>query len=145
MSAPSFSFSGRDLVLVQCFSCSIEYAIPNQLYRNALDSRGAHSRNIHCPNGHAWHYIGESEADKQRRRAERAEQQIAARDDEIAALGKRHLSQITRMKKRASAGTCPCCNRTFQNVSTHMKRQHPEFVEEQGTKVVPIKRRRASR
>lgn len=32
----------------------------------------------------------------------------------------------TRLKNRAKAGVCPCCNRTFQNLARHMASQHPD-------------------
>lgn len=47
--------------------------------------------------------------------------------------------QAARIKKRAAAGTCPCCKRTFSNMAEHMKKEHAAFVVETGAKVVPIK------
>jgi hypothetical protein len=62
-------------------------------------------------------------------------QQLAQHDDEIVAKE----PEIKRIKKRAAAGTCPCCQRSFSNMATHMKRQHPDYVKESGANVVPIK------
>jgi 4-hydroxy-3-methylbut-2-en-1-yl diphosphate synthase IspG/GcpE len=31
------------------------------------------------------------------------------------------------LAKRAKAGVCPCCNRTFSNMAEHMKKQHADF------------------
>ena len=134
--ADSFSCQGRALVLVQCCGCSVEYAIPLQLYDNAKKHRGANGKSIYCPNGHSWWYLGETEAQKQRRRAESAEQRLAQRDDEIRDLERAVSAQkgnVTRLKRRAAAGTCPCCQRTFMNVSAHLANKHPEFVEGQRT------------
>jgi hypothetical protein len=36
--------------------------------------------------------------------------------------------------------TMTCCQRTFSNMATHMKRQHPDYVEQQGAKIVPLKK-----
>ena len=36
---------------------------------------------------------------------------------------------LTRQKRRSRAGVCPCCNRTFKQLSRHMKSQHPEYGE----------------
>lgn len=33
----------------------------------------------------------------------------------------------TRLKNRAKAGVCPCCNRTFKQLAAHMKTQHPNW------------------
>lgn len=37
-------------------------------------------------------------------------------------------AQARRLKKRAAAGTCPCCKRSFSNMATHMRKQHPAYV-----------------
>lgn len=36
-------------------------------------------------------------------------------------------------KKRASAGVCPCCNRTVSQMARHMQAKHPDY------NVVPLK------
>lgn len=33
-----------------------------------------------------------------------------------------------RLRKRASAGVCPCCNRTFSQLARHMQTKHPTFI-----------------
>lgn len=140
-----FTIYSRDMVLEQCPTCSVEYAIPRMAYDKAKQSSGPNGRSIYCPNGHSWHYIGETEAEKQRHRADLLAQQIAQRDDEIAGLEKSvsaHKGQITKLKKRASVGVCPCCNRSFRQLSRHMQNKHPAYVEEQGGKVVPMKPRK---
>ena len=60
--------------------------------------------------------------------------------------GDRHAAkgQISKLKKRASAGVCPCCNRSFQNLRRHMGNKHPEFVGEQETVVDVLRGRKAS-
>lgn len=63
----------------------------------------------------------EEERDRARRSAE------FERNSRIAVQG-----HLTRAKKRAAAGTCACCKRTFSNVARHMKTKHPEFVKESG-------------
>jgi len=50
----------------------------------------------------------------------------AERRSHIATRG-----HLTRQKKRAAAGTCPCCKRTFNALSRHIQEQHPEYVEAQ--------------
>ena len=135
----------EDLEQHTCPICGVNYAAPARFfsYRKNLPS-GHNNAGWYCPNGHSLIHA-ESAADKQRRRAERAEQLLAQKDDEIATAEKRVAAakgQITKLQKRASAGTCPCCNRTFQNLATHMKRQHTEFVTERGAKVIPMKRKR---
>lgn len=130
-----------------CPICGVEYAAPARFFewrKNLPSSRK--DRGWYCPNGHSLVHTN-SEADRQRRRAERAEQRLAESADEIRSLENQNRAvkgHVTRLKKRAAAGTCPCCKRTFQNVATHVKRQHPEFLERQGTKVVPMKPKKSA-
>lgn len=91
---------------------------------------------------------GQSEAEKLRLERDRLKQQIAQKNDEIAeawtaaaanaeAIGRaeRRVSaakgQITRLKNRASAGVCPCCNRTFVQLARHMAAKHKGFMAEE--------------
>jgi len=85
----------------------------------------------HCPHcGSRRQFLGDSaeqkikrleqERDAARRRAE------DERNSRIAVQG-----HLTRAKKRAAAGVCACCKRTFSNVERHMKTKHPEFMKEQ--------------
>jgi hypothetical protein len=97
---------------------------------------------ITCPNGHPWVYAaGESDFDKLRRERDRLTQRIAEKDDEIAhqkllreeaeksAAARKGV--ITRLKNRASAGVCPCCNRTVLQMARHMATKHPGFKAEE--------------
>lgn len=134
--ADKFIYQGRSLVFVQCCECNVEYAIPANLNDKALERRGQFGTHVYCPNGHYWFYIGETKAEKERRRAELAEQRIAQRDDEIRDLERAVSAQkgnVTKLKRRAAAGTCPCCQRTFMNVNAHLANKHPEFIAGQRT------------
>jgi hypothetical protein len=100
------------------------------------------NRNWYCPNGHSLIFT-EYAADRLQRELDRTKQQIARVEDEKREAERRAdlaEKREKRLKKRASAGTCPCCQRTFSNMSEHMKHEHPEFVEAEGANVVPIKR-----
>jgi DNA repair exonuclease SbcCD ATPase subunit len=144
---------GYDYINVgPCCQCKTNIVLPKELYEVA--KTGAPKVTFYCPYGHAQVFAkGETEADKLRRERDRLAQQVAQRDDEIKwqkdqrEHSERQLSaargQITKIKKRSSAGTCPCCSRTFANMAEHMKHQHPEFVADGGAKVVPIKRKSA--
>ena len=99
---------------------------------------------------------GESEEDKLRHERDRLQQQLAQKDDAIAyqrqmretaerqAAAKR--GQVTKLKKRAAAGVCPCCNRTFVELQRHMATKHPTFTAEEVAheNVVSIIKARAS-
>lgn len=92
-----------------------------------------------CPHGHEQFFtVGETEADKLRRERDQLKQQAArlieeASDARREADTERRRSaaargQVTKLKKRAAAGVCPCCNRTFQDLARHMAGKHPEFM-----------------
>ena len=123
------------LVEIQCGACGTFHAIPKAMYDAALEDGGYWS----CPNGHRRGY---TEGRKQReavvRERDLLKQRLAQRDDDILDLQRKLHKQenkVTRLKKRAAAGVCPCCNRQFQNLLTHMKTKHADY----GTNVVPIK------
>lgn len=120
-----------DFVMMCCGECGIEFQVPDFFQ----EERKKTGKGWHCPNGHPRVYR-ESDADRFRRERDRALQQIAERDDMLAAKDR----EIKRIKKRAASGTCPCCQRSFGNMALHMKRQHPEYVKETGANVVQLKR-----
>lgn len=133
-----------DLEEKTCPVCYVQYAAPAAMFRLKLERGG----NWYCPNGHSIHFT-ETEADKMRRERDAARQQIARVEDEkrlAVAEAERRATAAERAhrasQKRASAGNCPCCQRTFSNMAEHMKTQHPEFVAAGGANVVPIKRGR---
>lgn len=116
---------------IDCYLCGVPFALTERLYSQRLDD-GA---NFYCPNGHQQHFT-ESTRDKLRKAEERLAEERrrtkAARDlleheERSHAATRGHL---TRHKKRVSAGVCPCCNRTFQQLARHMKTKHPEYVAE---------------
>ncbi len=134
-----------------CCRCKTDIYLPEALYEAAQKST---SITFYCPYGHSQIFAaGETEADKLRRERDRLAQKLAEKDDEIASQRRlreeteRRLSaqkgQVTKLKKRAAAGTCPCCQRTFSNMASHMKNQHPEYVKDTGANVVPLKRESA--
>ena len=119
-----------------CWKCKCEVWLPTPLYKAARHS----SRIVFfCPYGHeAVFSEDETEADKLRRERDRLVQQMAQRDDVISQQGKeleRERAAVralkdgsVRARKRAAAGTCPCCKRTIRQMALHMRTQHPEFV-----------------
>lgn len=110
----------------------------------AQGTRDTYLRNhqtFYCPHGHPQHFVeGKSEAEKlreqldaERRARQRAEQRIAERADEARAAWRTasaYKGQATRLRNRAKAGVCPCCNRSFENLRRHMANKHPAFEAE---------------
>ncbi len=129
---------GRSFARLVCGECGIEHYVPKAFDDNqvALGSKGGWD----CPNGHRRVYR-ESEADVVRRERDLLKQRIAQKDDEIR-FQRQHREaaerqaaarkgQITRLKNRAAAGVCPCCNRSFENLRRHMDHKHPGFKAEE--------------
>lgn len=112
-----------------CCKCKTQYCFTDEFRRVALER--CEQFTFFCPNGHPQHYVrGESEVDKLRRERDRLAQQIAAKNDAIEHERRRVAAvqgQVTRLKNRAKAGLCPCCNRSFQNLARHMTTKHPKF------------------
>lgn len=101
---------------------------------------------FHCVHGHPRHWpAGETEEDRIRRERDRLKQEIARLEEwskmwEATANDQRQRAEherrrangykgrATRITKRAKAGVCPCCNRTFVNMARHMATKHPTFT-----------------
>jgi hypothetical protein len=121
------------LVTTSCW-CGIPLAIPRALYNEMHDS-GKHA---FCPLGHQF-VFGDTWKDKAERekndrliemRRHSATRDLLAAEERSHTATKGHLA---RQRKRAQAGVCPCCNRTFQQLARHMANKHPDFRPENGT------------
>lgn len=118
----------------ECCSCHMIWWMPKSFNQQCLEQKP--TKSFYCPAGHQQHYKGESDLDKERRLRQRAEQQQARLIEEAAEADrerKKAKRALMRHKKRSAAGLCPCCNRTFSNMTRHMKSEHPDY------NVVPLK------
>lgn len=126
-----------DMHLMCCGECGIEFTVPEHFYAERYKT----GKGWCCPNGHN-RVFKESEVDKMRRERDSAIQQRARAEQETAHAEKMRLKaerETKRLKKRAAAGTCPCCNRTVGQMARHMKTKHPDFVAAETTNVVSMK------
>jgi hypothetical protein len=131
-----------ELVERVCPVCGIVYGLPAAFYNARKD--GSSKEGWYCPNGHSLS-ITKSEAaklreqlDEERRQRQRAEQSVAMWQDfekeaRQQAEHERHRANgykghATKITKRAKAGVCPCCNRSFENLRRHMATKHPTFT-----------------
>lgn len=80
-----------ELVTEECFSCHTTFAMPAELRRLALADHGIF---FYCPNGHRQHYLGKTEADKERERRQAAESSVEWYDGRL------------REERRAHEHTC---------------------------------------
>lgn len=120
-----------------CAKCNERFCLEEGTH--AALKKSGHS--FHCPWGHSLSFPrGESEIDKLRRERDRLKQSIAyeqdrVREAEAEAAHQRNRANgykghATRITKRAKAGVCPCCNRSFAALARHMATQHPTFTPE---------------
>lgn len=125
--------------LETCCECKTPFMMSDEVHAVALNRREKFQ--FYCPNGHNQHYVtGESETDKLRRERDRLKQDAARLSEEAHAAemarqaAERRASaargQVTKLKRRAANGICPCCNRSFANLQRHMASQHPGFISE---------------
>jgi len=119
-----------------CCRCGCVFGMEEGFMR---DRRNDH-QSFYCPNGHGQHYTGKTDAQKAREEADsqreraleverwwRQEQQEHARTE----LSRRaYKGQVTKIKRRVGKGVCPCCNRTFANLASHMTTQHPDWSDD---------------
>ncbi len=122
---------------VICYKCKEPFGIRDET-NDVL--RRSH-QTFYCPFGHNQHYLeGESEETKLRRERNQLKQEqarlhqiIAAREAERDAESRRVIAakgQITKLKKRSAEGRCPCCNRVFVDLLSHMKSKHADYEAE---------------
>ena len=119
---------------LHCSECGIIFTVPDSYERSLKNTH----RTFWCPNGHAQHFPAESSEEKLRRERDILKQQEARLQDEInderryresaERSASAYKGQVTKIKKRASAGVCPCCNRSFENLRRHMDSKHPDYT-----------------
>lgn len=110
------------LELIECATCGVHFGITPHLQKN----RRADKEGFCCPNGHINVYR-QSEADRLRLELKRKEQELADKAIEKIRV-QAELDKANRQLKRVSRGVCPCCNRTFKNLSSHMKTKHADLI-----------------
>lgn len=123
-----------------CCNCGMTFAMPSDFQARMRRTRS----DFYCPAGHKQHYLAEPEEDKLRRERDIAKQQLARAEEEAEQARRDAIAArkaVERVKKRANAGTCQCCNRTFANVAAHMRTQHPNVVPIK--KVAPVREAKA--
>lgn len=129
-----------------CVTCHMQFAVTTTFQSRRQEDTWW----FYCPSGHAMHYTTSAkDAEIERLRAEVADEK-SRRDywqaeerrvsATLAETKRKHAATkgaLTKHKRRAAHGVCPCCNRTFANVQRHMAGQHPNYVAEYATAPAP--------
>lgn len=118
---------------IVCGGCGVVFGMTPEFQK----LRRKDHKTFWCPSGCGRVYNGPSEEEKLRKQLETQRQQNAMFADDARAARERAdaaerraaaaRGQVTKLKRRAAAGLCPCCNRTFENLARHMAGQHPTF------------------
>lgn len=123
---------------VTCWKCKERFGLDDATEATLRKSGGSFC----CPWGHSAVFsLGPTEEDKLRQERDRLKQREAQLRDEVSAqreakeAAERRASaargQVTKLKKRAANGVCPCCNRTFVDLQRHMASKHAGFLTEE--------------
>lgn len=115
------------LIHTACCNCGVVFGLPSVIEENRRKTGG----NFYCPNGHPMVYKN-GEYDKLKRRARDAEAQVIHERDQRQAAERSAAAtrgQLTKLKNRVANGVCPCCHRTFKQLTAHMARKHPDYRE----------------
>lgn len=129
MSGVTLTYTG-ELVVVTCW-CGTAHAVPKGLRDHQLsEHRDGRKFDVFCPLGHSYIVSGKSKWREEQERADAAEARLLATRDQLAAERKAHTAtkaNLTKTKKRVAGGVCPCCNRSFVQLTRHMATKHPGY------------------
>lgn len=117
----------RQITTWHCGGCGVLFGID----REYVEERRKDGKTFYCPNGcsRAYH---ETEADRLKARLASEQRALEATQDALNRERTSHAAtkgQLTKAQKRAHAGICPHCHRTFQQVQRHIANKHAEPVE----------------
>ena len=120
---------------ITCGACGIPFGI-EEAHLRMLRQTG---KGFNCPSGCGISY-GKSENQKLKSELEQEQARLARERERRLSAEKESeyfrksrdgmKGALVKAKKRAVAGVCPCCTRTFQNVARHMASKHPEATKE---------------
>ncbi len=114
------------LIQETCLNCSGVFAVNRQWLQRKRESGGS----WYCPYCQTGWHASETENMRLEAKLKSADNRLAtekARHDQTKASLSAQKGVTTRLKNRVKNGVCPCCNRHFKNLHSHMKNQHPDF------------------
>lgn len=124
------------LVVINCGQCGGTYAINERRRQHCYDS-GTGWNCPYCKT--SWGYYKYNRHAALERELQRTKANLEAESGRAAMLAQ-EKAQVTRsyekMRGRIKNGVCPCCNRTFQNLLSHMRTEHPDFGSEKALKTI---------
>lgn len=121
----ALAFSMR-LETDECCNCGIAWAWPVEMRERRIKD----GKTFWCPMGHGQSFTD----DENTRLKKQLEAEKARHQASLARLNQAHATladerkKAASLRKRAVAGACPCCKRSFVNMARHMKTKHPDYA-----------------
>lgn len=126
------------MACVQCYKCATPIVMHEQ---TLIDLKESH-REFFCVWGHPQVFSKDrgiagrlADAERERDRLKQNKvyleerlQSANQRADHSERSARAYKGVATKMKKRAVAGVCPCCNRHFRELERHMASKHPDYT-----------------
>jgi hypothetical protein len=102
--------------VLNCAQCAVPFGVPERLESD----RRADGKPFFCPHGHpnVFSAIRDVKVLQRQIDQERERRLLAESDKE------KLLLEMKRIGERISNGVCPCCNRTFKDLKSHMRTKH---------------------
>lgn len=120
------------LTPIVCGKCGAAFAMATAFYEQCRDM----GDKFYCPLGHCRAFRG-SDVARLTRELAKKDQELARKQETIESQQKttERVSRmvraqkgiVTRLKKKVALGTCPCCDKLFPDLSSHMAAEHPDF------------------
>ena len=114
----------------ECCNCGMPFAMTEDFH----DRRRNDHELFYCPYGHEQYYSGKSNEEKLKERLAQEQARSMKAENKAGKISRSY----SKMRKRIANGVCPCCNRTFQNLLSHMKTEHPEFADSKVLKTLRL-------
>ena len=111
-----------EIIPETCCTCGVVFGMPDGL----MAQRRKDGEPFYCPVGHKMNYPRGRHLEKQ---LEATRDDLARQRKLIAEERRSHSAtkgHLTRTKRRANAGVCLDCKRSFTNVRRHRSNMHPE-------------------
>lgn len=115
-------------VIQSCPKCGMAFGAPVLFIAERRRDHG----DFYCPAGHVMTFPQESDVERLQRRLRWSEQAEMERRRQLTlteASLRATKGVVTKLRKRAASGLCPCCSRSFTNLRRHMASKHPDFAE----------------
>lgn len=114
------------LETIECANCHLVFGLTSVTIADLRKS----GKTFYCPSGHSQ-WFGESEASKLQRALDSSRSTIEYYRNQAQANAmqlRAKKGQVTKLKNKIAAGTCPCCSQEFTNLKKHMENEHPDFA-----------------